>query len=110
MNIDQQTLAGLIESGRRMFWCGSDAERIALFTALDDLGYKWNSGENLLDSYHGPDANAEGVRITVWEYTDQNKSCITYGSGFRGVETRVADLVIRAPAVDPSALLSLLME
>lgn len=31
------------------FWCGTDEERVALLTGLDELGYTWMSGHRLLN-------------------------------------------------------------
>ena len=49
MTIDPQTLADRIEEGELSFFCANDQERIALFTALDDLGYRWNSDHRLFE-------------------------------------------------------------
>ena len=109
MNIDPQTLADLIESGTRRFWCSSKAERDALFTALDDLGYKWNDGASLLGTPFGRNPDDGGCRYTVNDYGDDCRSCVTHGYPARGGEFLVSEIIGETNAIDQSALLSLIV-
>ena len=108
MNIDTQTLADLLESRTRRFWCDSAAERDALFTALDDLGYKWNDGASLLGIHFGRNPDDGGCRYTVNDYGDDCRSCVTHGYPAHGDEFLVSEIIGKTNAIDQSALLSML--
>ena len=105
MTIDPQTLAEKIEEGVVDFFCANDQERIALFTALDDLGYRWNSGHGLFEWYktsHSPD---DSVTFLICDVLDKR---ICFGSNAGFDKALVADLAVQKPAIDPSALLTML--
>lgn len=103
MTIDTQAVADIIKNGTCRFWCDSEAERVALFTALDELGYQWNSGHKLLNLYQGPDCDRDGVRITV-----THDDCVLYGNGRDGDEFPVSEIAAQSSEIDPSAILSML--
>lgn len=46
--IDPKALQDYIHEGVE-FWCDTDEQRVALLTALDELGYRWYSGPRLLE-------------------------------------------------------------
>lgn len=50
MNIDRNLLEDRLEdNGEPIFQCDCEEERVGLFTALDELGYRWNSGHALFE-------------------------------------------------------------
>ena len=105
MTIDPQTLADRIEAGELSFFCANDQERIALFTALDDLGYRWNSDHGLFEWY-GVSHLPGSVTFSI---CDKNDKRIVIGSKLIDCKTPVADLATqKQPAIDPSALLTML--
>lgn len=105
MTIDPQTLADRIEDGELSFFCANDQERIALFTALDDLGYHWNSGHGLFEWY-GTSHLPGSVTFSICDKDDKR---IVIGSELIDCKTHVADLVAqKQPAIDPSALFTML--
>lgn len=105
MTIDPQTLAEKIEEGVVDFFCANDQERIALFTALDDLGYRWNSGHGLFEWYITRKNPDDSVAFSICDVLDKR---IIFGSEFRDCKTPVSDLTAQKPAIDPSALLTML--
>ena len=105
MTIDPQTLADKIEEGELAFFCANDQERIALFTALDDLGYRWNSGHGLFE-WVGVSHIPDSVTFLICDKDDKR---IVIGSELIDCKTPVADLATqKQPAIDPSALLTML--
>ena len=105
MTIDPQTLAEKIEEGEFSFFCANDQERIALFTALGDIGYRWNSGHELFD-WDGLPHLPGSVTFSICDKDDKR---IVIGSELIDCKTPVADLATqRQPAIDPSALLTML--
>lgn len=105
MTIDPQTLAEKIEEGELSFFCANDQERIALFTALDDLGYRWNSGDGLFEWYKTSRSPDDSVTFLICDVLDKR---IVFGSKFRDFKTHVAELAAQKPAIDSSALLTML--
>ena len=106
MTIDPQTLAEKIEEGELSFFCANDQERIALFTALGDLGYRWNSGHELFEWYKTSRSPDDSVTFSICDKDDKR---IVIGSELIDCKTPVADLATqKQPAIDPSALLTML--
>lgn len=106
MTIDPQTLAEKIEEGVVDFFCANDQERIALFTALDDLGYRWNSGHELFEWYKTSRSPDDSVTFLICDVLDKR---IVFDSEFSDChKTPVSDLAAQKPTIDPSALLTML--
>lgn len=105
MTIDPQTLVDRIEEGELAFFCANDQERIALFTALGDLGYRWNSGHELFEWYKTSRSPDDSVTFLICDVPDKR---IVFGSDSGCHKTPVSDLATQKPAIDPSALLTML--
>lgn len=105
MYINADVLAEIIANGQRTFWCESEDERVALFEALDTLGYKWNSDDSLMGVNVGANADI-GVRYML---TDNLR--VLYGT-YHYVnygEMPVAELTgAKSSAVDPCDLMAIM--
>ena len=104
MTVDSFALNDRIESGARSFWCESGEELDALLIALDQLGYRWNSGIDL----RPPIFIKDQTRIVLYEYDDGSKDCVMHGRTHDDDDIPVSDLFEQAQSVDPSAILSML--
>lgn len=109
--INPKALQDLIRNGVE-FWCDTDEQRVALLTALDELGYRWYSNNKLLamtrEDYQVKYGPYNGISYRLM--TDIER--VTKGRRFGEDMILVSDLMETAALteVNQSDLLTMLFE
>ena len=100
--IDPDVLNRKIENIRMGFWCETEEERMAFLDAATELGYIWNSGDDLhhFDTWEGYKAPlgfhiSKGSRVT-------KTTCAT------DCQYMVAELIFSVEAIQKDELLGIL--
>lgn len=109
--IDPKVLQDFIHEGVE-FWCDTDEQRVALLTALDELGYHWYSGPRLLEltrfDYRVEHLHYKGIAYTI----HKGLKAVTKGRDLEEGMILVSDLMETAALteVNQSDLLTMLFE
>lgn len=108
--IDQEILKPYLYEGA-YFWCVTDEERVALLTALDELGYEWMSGHELLEltsgDYLAVSGYYEGISYCIMDICEKK---IGKSRSYHEGTILVSDLVEANPAFNvlPEDILAIL--
>lgn len=112
VQVDANHLEQLLEHGTKRYFCRTEGERIAFLTALDSLGYRWQSSDPLL-FYNSPSYTIHdevyGIRYTVnvdrksVTYLQLDDDSMGYEEGFQ-----VSELLAPEVTVNLDAFLTLL--
>ena len=104
--IDLKVLQDFIHNGVE-FWCDTDEQRVALLTALDELGYRWYSNNKLLDMTRADYQVKYGQYNGISYRLMTDIACVTKGRGFEDGMILVSAVLTD---VNQSDLLTMLFE